>query len=431
MLVVSARAMPEPAPEPESEPEPYAEPEMMAMLNGNPMEMMEMGMNVMKMIMEKCSQAQPILEAISSDGATPELAMQLLTIHQDLEKDFQKLTGMPIPMAMFGEAGLENMKTKEMMMQKGMEAFKTMMSKFSEKKKILDAINTDGATPELAMQLLTATQDCFKTFMDITGLPTPMMKEKMTKMMEKMKKMKPMKKLAMKGMNKAMEVARMTMEKIEEAKDVMRIMASDGNTPELALQLLTIKEDFSTRFTEMTGMPCPLTMMGEQGLENIKHMGMMLMHAEKGVNVAKMISTKTMEEQKALRAINKDGLNAERALALLTIKEDMSTQFKEMTGLPCPMTMMGEHGLKNIKQTERAVMHMEKGTDVADMMTGKMGEMKMVMETINKDGATPDRAMQLMTLSKEMGESFMNMTGLPSPMMLMGHNGIENTSPAA
>ena len=78
-----------------------------------------------------------------------------------------------------------------------------------------------------------------------------------------------MKKMAMKGMNKAMEVARMTMEKIAEAKDVMRIMASDGNTPELALQLLTIKEDFSTRFTEMTGMPCPLTIMGEQGLENV------------------------------------------------------------------------------------------------------------------------------------------------------------------
>merc|ERR1719341_2644040 len=146
---------------------------------------MEMGMNVMKMIMEKCSQAQPILEAISSDGATPELAMQLLTIHQDLEKDFLKMTGMPFPMAMFGEAGLQNMKTKKMIMQKGMAAFKMMMSKFSEKKKILDAINTDGATPELAMQLLTATQDCFKTFMDITGLPTPMMKEKMTKMMEK------------------------------------------------------------------------------------------------------------------------------------------------------------------------------------------------------------------------------------------------------
>ena len=75
----------------------------------------------------------------------------------------------------------------------------------------------------------------------------------------------------------------------------------------------------------------------------------MLMHAEKGVNVAKMISTKTMEEQKATRAINKDGLNGERALALLTIREDMSTQFKEMTGLPCPMTMMGEHGLKNVR----------------------------------------------------------------------------------
>merc|ERR1719154_85411 len=256
------------------------------------MEMMEMGMNVMKMIMEICSRAQPILETISSDGATPELAMQLLTIHQDLEKDFLKITG--IHLAMFGEAGLQNMKWKEMMMQKGMEAFKTMMNKFSEKKKIMDVINTDGATPELAMQLLTATQDLFKTFMDITGLPTPMMK--------KMKKMKPMKKMAMKGMNKAMEVARMTMEKIAEAKDVMRIMASDGNTPELALQLLTIKEDFSTRFTEMTGMPCPLTIMGEQGLENIKYMGMMLMHAEKGVNVAKMISTKTMEEQKATRA---------------------------------------------------------------------------------------------------------------------------------
>ena len=81
------------------------------------------------------------------------------------------------------------MKWKEMMMQKGMEAFKTMMNKFSEKKKIMDVINTDGATPELAMQLLTATQDLFKTFMDITGLPTPMMKEMMTKMMEKMKKM--------------------------------------------------------------------------------------------------------------------------------------------------------------------------------------------------------------------------------------------------
>merc|ERR1719154_634394 len=382
---------------------------------------MEMGMNVMKLIMEKCSQAQPILETIYSDGATPELAMQLLTIHQDLEKDFLKITG--IHLAMFGEAGLQNEMMMEMMMQKGMEAFKTMMSKFSEKKKILDAINTDGATPELAMQLLTATQDLFKTFMDITGLPTPMM--------EKMKKMKPMKKMAMKGMNKAMEVARMTMEKIAEAKHVMRSMASDGNPPELALQHLTIKEDFSTRFTEMTGMPCSLTIMGEQGLENIKYMGMMLMHAEKGVNVAKMISTKTMEEQKATRAINKDGLNGERALALLTIREDMSSQFKEMTGLPCPMTMMGEHGLKNIKQANRAVMHMEKGTDVADMMTGKMGEMKMVMETINKDGATPDRAMQFMTLSKEMGESFMNMTGLPSPMVLMGHNGIENTSPAA
>merc|ERR1719452_140645 len=368
---------------------------------------MEMGMNVMKLIMEKCSQAQPILETIYSDGATPELAMQLLTIHQDLEKDFLKITG--IHLAMFGEAGLQNERMMEM-----------MMSKFSEKKKIMDAINTDGATPELAMQLLTATQDLFKTFMDITGLPTPMMKEKMTKMMEKMKKM------AMKGMNKAMEVARMTMEKIAEAKDVMRIIASDGNTPELALQLLTIKEDFSTRFTEMTGMPCPLTIMGEQGLENIKYMGMMLMHAEKGVNVAKMISTKTMEEQKATRAINKDGLNGERALALLTIREDMSTQFKEMTGLPCPMTMMGEHGLKNIKQAERAVMHMEKGTDVADMMTGKMGEMKVVMETINKDGATPDRAMQFMTLSKEMGESFMNMTGLPSPMVLMGSDGSNN-----
>merc|ERR1719154_185265 len=204
---------------------------------------MEMGMNVMKLIMEKCSQAQPILETIYSDGATPELAMQLLTIHQDLEKDFLKITG--IHLAMFGETGLQNEMMMEMMMQKGMEAFKTMMSKFSEKKKIMDAINTDGATPELAMQLLTATQDLFKTFMDITGLPTPMMKEKM-------KKMKPMKKMAMKGMTKAMEVARMTMEKIAEAKDVMRIMASDGNTPELALQLLTIKEDFSTRFTEMT-----------------------------------------------------------------------------------------------------------------------------------------------------------------------------------
>ena len=73
----------------------------------------------------------------------------------------------------------------------------------------------------------------------------------------------------MKDMTKAMEVARMTMEKITEARDVMRTMASDGNTPELALQLLTIKEDFSKRFTEMTGMPCPLTMMGETGLENV------------------------------------------------------------------------------------------------------------------------------------------------------------------
>merc|ERR1719154_235680 len=144
---------------------------------------MEMGMNVMKLIMEKCSQAQPILETIYSDGATPELAMQLLTIHQDLEKDFLKITG--IHLAMFGEAGLQNEMMMEMMMQKGMEAFKTMMNKFSEKKKIMDVINTDGATPELAMQLLTATQDLFKTFMDITGLPTPMMKEKMTKMMEK------------------------------------------------------------------------------------------------------------------------------------------------------------------------------------------------------------------------------------------------------
>merc|ERR1719154_114643 len=47
---------------------------------------MEMGMNVMKMIMEICSKAQPILETISSDGATPELAMQLLKIHQDLDR---------------------------------------------------------------------------------------------------------------------------------------------------------------------------------------------------------------------------------------------------------------------------------------------------------------------------------------------------------
>merc|ERR1719154_254390 len=54
---------------------------------------MEMGMNVMKMIMEICSRAQPILETISRDGATPELAMLLLTIHQDLEKDYWNPSG--------------------------------------------------------------------------------------------------------------------------------------------------------------------------------------------------------------------------------------------------------------------------------------------------------------------------------------------------
>ena len=72
------------------------------------MKMIEMGMHSAHMMMDKMMQAKPIMDAVSSDGATPELAMQLLTIHMDMEKDFLKMTGMPFPMAMFGEAGLQN-----------------------------------------------------------------------------------------------------------------------------------------------------------------------------------------------------------------------------------------------------------------------------------------------------------------------------------
>ena len=74
----------------------------------------------------------------------------------------------------------------------------------------------------------------------------------------------------------------------------------------------------------------------------------MLAHMEMGADLVKMITGNTMEELKAQRAINKDGLNGDRALQLLTIKEDMSTKFKEMTGMPCPMTMMGKAGLNNV-----------------------------------------------------------------------------------
>merc|ERR1719154_391530 len=130
---------------------------------------MEMGMNVMKLIMEKCSQAQPILETIYSDGATPELAMQLLTIHQDMEKDFLKMTGMPFPMAMFGEAGLQNAKMEKMMMEQGMAMLDQMMGWCMDKKMILDTINTEGATPELAMQLMTTMTGMANMLMHQTG----------------------------------------------------------------------------------------------------------------------------------------------------------------------------------------------------------------------------------------------------------------------
>ena len=71
-------------------------------------------------------------------------------------------------------------------------------------------------------------------------------------------------------MEMGMELAWMMMGKMTEMMDVTRTMAMDGASPELALQFLTIKEDFSTGFTNITGMPCSMTMMGETGMENVR-----------------------------------------------------------------------------------------------------------------------------------------------------------------
>ena len=72
-----------------------------------------------------------------------------------------------------------------------------------------------------------------------------------------------------------------------------------------------------------------------------------------------------------------------------------------------------------IRETEMVIKYTDMGANVVDMMTSKMGEMKMVMKTINKEGATPERAMKLMMIAEEMGEHFMKMTHMPSPIMMM------------
>ena len=60
-------------------------------------------------------------------------------------------------------------KMEEMMMEQGMAMLDQMMSWCMDKKMILDTINTEGATPELAMQLMTTMTGMVNMLMHQTG----------------------------------------------------------------------------------------------------------------------------------------------------------------------------------------------------------------------------------------------------------------------